>query len=276
MSKLYNAISRLDEIALLGETDPRIPDIPFQQSLDKNGSFFVRMLVLSAALILFGLVAVGMTARWQGWFDLQSKTTIETTYTPVLPSVTPVPSLSGTLEKRAENVNPTAKVVLPTLPPGEILHQSREVHTPDSMTDNPPATVINRLPAKTIKKIHRMDKQQVLHGDITTEPRPLQIAEHAESPLTEQFIDQTAQLSRWLHQAEQRRRGGDWEGAISLFTKVWQISENPAVANNLAASLIQMDRFSEAYEILTKALQKAPNDQDLKENLRVAQQLADK
>ena len=89
MSKLYNAISRLDEIAIAQEIYPATPDIPFQQALNKNGSSLLRMLILSAALILFGLVAVGITAWWQDWFDLQQTTNMATPLPPEPPCFSP-------------------------------------------------------------------------------------------------------------------------------------------------------------------------------------------
>ena len=51
---------------------------------------------------------------------------------------------------------------------------------------------------------------------------------------------------------EQRRRAGDWNGAIVLFTKVWEKSGNLGVANNLAALLMQVDRLEEAEKILPR------------------------
>ena len=271
MSKLYNAISRLDEIALSEEQHSTTPENPFQHTLDQSGSSLSRILILCGALILFGVVAIGTTAWWQNWLPINST----------------MPGPATTSGKTEENTSSPVAVALPTPPTSEIAHQplanrpnpavpellDRPKSTADGPTYNAPVTVIHRLPAKAVKRIPQMIKTQPVHADVTTEPQPLQISEETKSLPTGEFIEQTAQLSRWLHQAEQRRKAGDWDGAIVLFKEVWQISENPAVANNLAASLIQLNRLAEAREILAKALQKTPKDRDLKQNLRLIQQL---
>lgn len=271
MSKLYNAISRLDAIALSEEENSPSSENPFQQTLYKSGSSLSRILIVCGVLILFGVVAIGTTAWWQNW----------------LPANSAEPGPATTSVKTAVHTGSTGEVALATPPTGVIARQPLENHanpatpalpdrlksTSESPTYSAPPTVIDRLPAKAVKKIAQMNIKQPVPADFTAEPQPLQISEETEALPTGEFIEQTARLSRWLQQAEQRRKAGDWEGAITLFKKVWQISENPAIANNLAASLMQLDRLAEAREILTKALQKTPNDQDLKQNLRLVQQL---
>ena len=283
MSKLYNAISRLDELAIAQEICPAVPDIPFGQAHDKSGSSLLRMLILSAALILFGLLAVGITAWWQDWFDLHQTTNRATLLTPELPPVAAPAKQQTRAPEQVDAVTPLSGEIghplsAKDLPSAPLQKGDQLTSSTTSMADEASAIVINRLPAKAIRKMVDAGPQHHLPVDSITEPRPLQLGEQVDFPTTAtgRFIDQTAQLSRWLHQAEQRRRAGDWNGAIALFTKVWEISGNPGVANNLAASLMQVDRLPEAEKILTKALRQAPNDQDLHQNLRVVQQLADK
>lgn len=281
MSKLYTAISRLDELAIRDETDPAA-DIPFNRARQKSGSSVRRMVVLSGALMLSGLVAVGITAWWQDWFELPQTTT--SVAAPALEQpvgTAPASVQSGTALQAAATAPTEAVLAQPaagSLLPGQRPDVDMQPLAPADPADSAAATVINRLPAKAMKNVVSATDQASPLVEGITQPRPLQLAEQLDAPSTTtgQFIDQTAQLSRWLHQAEQRRRGEDWEGAIALFTKVWQITGNPAVANNLAASLMQLGRWSEAEKILAKALQRAPGDQDLQQNLRVAQQLAKK
>lgn len=281
MSKLYTAISRLDELAIRDETDPAA-DIPFNRARQKSGSSVRRMVVLSGALMLSGLVAVGITAWWQDWLELPQTTTsvaVPALEQPV--GTAPASVQSGTALQAAATAPTEAVLAQPaagSLLPGQRPDVDMQPLAPADPADSAAATVINRLPAKAMKNVVSATDQASPLVEGITQPRPLQLAEQLDAPSTTtgHFIDQTAQLSRWLHQAEQRRRGEDWEGAIALFTKVWQITGNPAVANNLAASLMQLGRWSEAEKILAKALQRAPGDQDLQQNLRVAQQLAKK
>lgn len=284
MSKLYNAISRLDEIAIAQEAGPALADIPFRQALERSGSSWLRMLLISAALLLFGLLAVGITAWWQDWFLLEQTTKV----------VSAPPPESPVAEAADQQMSAPAQVATGTAQSGDIGHRLPEKESPllplqraeqqpslpANMAENAAATVINRLPAKPLRKVLPVLSHPHPLVETTTEPKPLQLVEQLDAPVTDtassRFIDQTAQLSRWLHQAEQRRRAGDWNGAIALFTKVWEISGNPGVANNLAASLMQVGRLPEAENILSKALQQTPDDQDLQQNLHVLQQLADK
>lgn len=80
-------------------------------------------------------------------------------------------------------------------------------------------------------------------------------------------------LKQWLHQAEELRRKGDWDGAISLYSRIWQQGQDPGVANNLAASLIFRKRFPEAQQVLKDALKLAPNDPDLLSNYQLVLQM---
>ena len=202
MSKLYNAISRLDELALRNERDPDVPDIPFDQALDKSDFSLQRMLILSVALILFGLLAVGITAWMQDWFDLHPSTNRATALAPDPP---PVAAASERQAGAAEQVaaamplteeireHPSEKALPPTPP------QKDEPWTSSitSLADDTPAIVINRLPAKAAKKAVPSGIQHQLPVDSITEPKPLQLVEQADAPATAtgHFIDQTAQLS---------------------------------------------------------------------------------
>ena len=105
------------------------------------------------------------------------------------------------------------------------------------------------------------------------EPQPISSGDIAKPEVATAVVDQSAQISRWLHQAERLRMDGEWESAATLFLKVWENSGNPAVANNLAASLIRLDRPEEAYGILKEALEKTPDDKDLQSNFILVRQL---
>ena len=99
----------------------------------------------------------------------------------------------------------------------------------------------------------------------------LQPEEHPARPI--EASREYFKLKQWLHQAEELRRKGDWDGAISLYTRIWQQGQDPGVANNLAASLIFRKRFPEAQKVLKDALKLAPNDPDLLSNYQLVQQM---
>ena len=70
-----------------------------------------------------------------------------------------------------------------------------------------------------------------------------------------------------LFQAERLRKKGDNISATRLYEKIWRKTKNPMVANNLAALLMEQERYKEAKEILKRAIKLSPNDEDLKYNL---------
>ena len=274
MSKLYDVLSRLDEIASRDEKNNHIPEIPFQQTQRKGSSFLLRIVILSGTLIFLGIVVVGITAWWQDWFELRKGASAPIALnSSALPTDIPIPIPHIPPEKTDEQINSPASAPLAPSPTGN--DQIKEWGI-DSVVEEQslPETIFSAESAIIAETKNRIiNVHQLVVDDFTTEPQPLQISESTESAPAEGVIEQTAQLSRWLYQAEQHRRIGDWEGAVVLFAKVWQKSNNPDVANNLAASLIQMDRLPEARKILQQALKKTPHDQDLKQNMQLVQQL---
>ncbi|WP_456384437.1 hypothetical protein [Desulfolithobacter sp.] len=73
-----------------------------------------------------------------------------------------------------------------------------------------------------------------------------------------------------LQAAEDCLKRDDFGEAARLYRLVWKKTGNPLVANNLAASLMMMDRNLEAVNILQEALQQHPGDTDLEYNLEMA------
>ena len=77
---------------------------------------------------------------------------------------------------------------------------------------------------------------------------------------------------RLLYQAERARQMGDMASASQFFAKSWQTLKDPAVANNLAATLIEQKKFTEALAVLNEALRLAPGDEDLLHNQKIARE----
>lgn len=77
---------------------------------------------------------------------------------------------------------------------------------------------------------------------------------------------------RILQQAEILRKKGDFKGAVILYQKGLEIKTtmNPAIANNLASSLLLLGQTEQARKILEQALVYAPDDADLLYNFEIA------
>jgi len=74
----------------------------------------------------------------------------------------------------------------------------------------------------------------------------------------------------WLQLGDNLLAGGDPERALSAFDQARVLGAQPAeVASGLSAALIQLGALSEAQAVLQQALQQAPNDARLYNNLGV-------
>ncbi len=74
-----------------------------------------------------------------------------------------------------------------------------------------------------------------------------------------------------LIQAEEYRMAGKWNLALKSYEKLWGFSKEPDIANNYAGVLIILGKYEDALAILKEALKTAPNDGDIKRNLKIAQ-----
>ena len=298
MSKLYDVISRLEDVASQEKNGPDVlsPEVNGQPEPEKERRPWKRVLLLALLFIALGVVAIGATA----W--LQQKFTSRTLSTsPARSSINPEIVLTAPVQDQfpapiiQEEPSPVDVVqILPTNPP---LLQKAQTSTPENITelfqgtmsidvameditveslDYFLQTAIFDLPDflesddswRTTIFIHDLDIAEAINdSSVVIEPVPYT---HHDTAAAENL---KASSSRWLHQAELYRHNGEWEGAILLYQRVWDISQDPDVANNLAAALIEMNRPEEAHRILKDTIASAPNDPDIKLNLRIVEQI---
>lgn len=80
--------------------------------------------------------------------------------------------------------------------------------------------------------------------------------------------------TRWrkslLEQAETLRKQGKFQEAIPLYTKLWDATHDPAIANNLAGIYLVIEKPRDAVAILNEAVKISPQDEDIKYNLELA------
>ena len=258
-------------------------------------------MLLALAFVVLGSITVALTAWWQNWFTRdslpttpptnQAKITQSTTppisvEQPVIPT-SPVPAQEETTPVRPEQpavavtsgntVNLTALVApQPALTSVDVANQDAIVMNLENIINDlkkhPPSIQVEITrhpsgPSATVY-IHELEiAEAVTDEEIFDEPSPLPTQRLAA------LADDKAKVSRWLHQAELYRHEGEWEGAITLYRKVWETSKDPNVANNLAAALMEIDRPEEALEILKAGSVAAPEDRDIRLNLSIIQQM---
>lgn len=84
-------------------------------------------------------------------------------------------------------------------------------------------------------------------------------------------------LSRWrkslLEQAETMRKKQQFHEAIAIYTKLWNETHDPMVANNLAGIYLLIEEPQNTLTILTEAIKISPQDEDIKYNLELAQKM---
>ncbi len=300
MSKLYDVISRLEEVA---EQDSALAreDEAGQDTVALNKPSFAkqrfpltRILVMAALVVLLGVLVVVAVFWWRTLavqpaapdnmdITIQSTALLSEVSEPEPPAVeelavseevpaaadSPVlPEQENQENKGLEDDEIAQKVETPalSLDPSKETKLQPEVQGDSTIAATTSST--DRTPAakkKIFVKIHKLKELDEHHN--TDE---LQSGKTFIAPVT--TTDIFAKTGRWLHQAELYRHQGDWESAISLYKKVFTITKDPAVANNLAAALIQLHRLEEAHAILEEAGRMAPDDPDIEQNLKVIKQ----
>ncbi|MCP3890158.1 MAG: tetratricopeptide repeat protein [Desulfobulbaceae bacterium] len=305
MSKLYDVISRLEDIASKDEDEMAAVDIPFQQPQTEKKSPWIRIAILSGTLVCTGVIVIGATAWWQDWFSLKQPT-IQPQSTP--PSQTslqteshqipgPVPTVITSAEPQPQPEVPDRvlqKDFLTETVPGTEGHAEPKIN---------PSIVVLQPQASKVVPLIRDDNEDFggekiqtdeidlpietenrpVNGDVfqdkeyprdtVIEPKPLSLEPKPESFTENQVIDNSFKIKQWLYQAEQLRKKDDWQGAVVLYARLWQIAKQPEIANNLAASLMQLNRNKEAYTILESGLLIAPKDRELIQNFEIVKQL---
>ncbi len=305
MSKLYDVISRLEDIASKDEDEMAAVDIPFQPPQTEKKSPWMRIAILSGTLICIGVIVICATAWWQDWFSLRQPTIQPQSTPPTQTSLQtgshqipgPVPTVITSAEPQPQPKVPETvfqKDFLTETVPGTEGHVVSKIN-PSIVVLQPQASKIAPLIREEsedfggekiqtdeidlpIKTENRQANGDVFPAkeyprDTVIEPKPLSLEPKPESFTENQVIDNSFKIKQWLYQAEQLRKKDDWQGAVVLYARLWQIAKKPEIANNLAASLMQLNRNREAYNILEKGLLISPKDRELRQNFEIVKQL---
>ncbi len=290
MSRLYDAIERLEQIAEEQVTDGQAP--PPEGPRPPQRPSLLRPLLFAAALILVGALVVAGIAWWRNLAPPAASSSAGTDALSLSrPSSTPaaVARQQVSAESAGAGAGVRGSVPVQESPASAPLPAEDVAQTPpgtDLASSTDKNTPAGPVPAKagTGGRSRQGDRPGLGSGT----PRPIAARPERRASVSEpdplpaqgtsrdrpdergQGRKKEATLARLLLQAEQRRRDQDWQGAVLLYRQVWQESGNPAVANNLAAALIRLHRYDRAIKVLEAALAISPDDRDLRDNLRLA------
>ncbi|MFT5700358.1 MAG: tetratricopeptide (TPR) repeat protein [Desulforhopalus sp.] len=294
MSKLYDVISRLEDVAAQEKQEPEFSLAKEPKTFHRERAPWLRIVLFSILFIVLGIITVAITAWVQNWFTQHKlSSTLNRNRAPQhnTEQSTPRPEPAITGEGNAPFITPPAVSVKGLLPEEQALNRLIEPHPEMTSVDVANLNTITESLENIIAGI--MEDNKSIQLEIVKTPsensatiyiHELEVAEvvvpaavyeeqtSAYSPFRTP-TDDKVRSSRWLHQAELYRHEGEWEGAIALYRRVWDISKDPNVANNLAAALIEVERPEEALEILQEARIAAPNDRDIKQNLEIIKQM---
>lgn len=287
MSKLYDVITRLEDVASQEETgqDAQAPKI--SKATDKVRSPWLRLVVITLLIIVFGIILIGATAWLQKWFSGNvSFSSADQPIKEVLtdPKPTPTPSTIQTditPSTTRDNSQPlasqqTVKLITEDFQGAmsiDVATQNLSVESLDQLIESDIFDISNFLASPKASKNTIFIHDLAIAEAVNENSNEAEITDLYYPPKNTSIDDIKARSSKWLHQAELYRHEQEWEGAILLYQRVWNISKNPDVANNLAAALIEVNRIEEAHIILKETSATVPSDPDIKLNLRIVEQI---
>jgi tetratricopeptide (TPR) repeat protein len=259
MSELFKALQKLEE-----QNAPEAPH-PFSPSSgdkkSKKSAPFLKSILLCVLLLLLTVVCLGFI-----WFAKDS--------------YTPSPTVANSrADSEKEHTIPVvkpisvtpAKTILPTI---TRLPEPEQVVGQDSFSpaEKPPAPekeITDQYEAKV--ETTAVTRKQI-NSEIQIQQVSLEQFIESSSSKAEKELSKDRQRKRIVYQAEKMREQGDLSKALVLYKKAWAFCPNPDIANNLAAILIQSRQFEEAEDYLEQVISLAPDDEDLRFNLNIAQE----
>lgn len=265
MSKLFKALESLEKH--VEEKDSPQQKARSVRRKRKDSKPFLKILLMLLIFVVAGLVLLGgawmffgSTMNISGIFS-GGEAVVMDNQSNSLPDGTndPLPIIP-------EPVTETAEVIyISPIPPGKIIKNEE--------SEQERQQTITRLQQEMQKTYRDVAGEKVggsignagTYGvDINREKMPVVLS--AEKKMLE------IRVKKLVYQAEKARQRGDIASATRIFHVAWDLHKNSEVANNLAATLMQQQKYTEALVILNEGLQIAPEDPDLLYNRNVARE----
>lgn len=261
MSELFKALQKLEE-----QNAPEVPQAFSPSGGDrksKKSPPFLKSALLCVLLLVLTVVCLGFI--WYARNDYAFSPTVTNSHAdrakeqniPVdePTTVAPVNNIlpARTLLPEPEQVAVQEPFSSPAEKPLAVKKESTDQHD----------TEVENIVAVTHKNIN--PEIQIQHVNLE------QFIESSTSD-AEKEQNRDRQRKRIVYQAEKMREQGDLSRALVLYKKAWSFGQSPDIANNLAAILIQSRQYEEAETYLKRVISLAPDDEDLRFNLKIARE----
>ncbi len=269
MSELFNALQKLEE-KNASDSPPVPPPVSGNNHGKRSRVPYLRVLLL----LLFVLLVTGLSLAFL-WFqpelpfiakDIQHATSVSEETLPESPEDLPeeVPQPGVVIEKI--QVEDTTGILEKRIPGAEgRLKGSALQSVEKTVTATTAAIVVEEEKAME----GRLQNIDTLNQEFVGENHQLQSVDKLHDTERERNM---VQRKRLVYRAEKLRAQGDVAAALKLYKQAWDISPNPALANNMAAILISTAQYAKAEKYLQQGLNIAPEDADLLYNLQITRQ----
>ncbi len=263
MSELFKALQKLEE-----QNGSEVSQ-PFSASsgrqAEKSPRPYLKSILLCGLLLLLTLSCLGFLWFGRDYFTpsspMATKSSVAVKEDQLLPKAKPV-SIPQTKQISAE----AEETLLPE--PVNIVEVDPILPDETTSPQKPVSTTQHNIMEGSILSVAPLTiRQEVQLQTVSLEQF---IASSTDEMEKEQ--NRNRQRKRIVYQAEKMREENNLAQALTLYKKAWLFGPNPGLANNLAAILIQSRQYEEAEEYLKQAISLAPDDEDLRYNLNIAQE----
>ncbi len=280
MSELFNALQKLEEKNI--SEAPSLPPLTSRAGKSRRKQhipYLKSFLLLALITVMTAIGLFVLTTEKPDIFPPQLEQTLPALQEPLLP---PDTIKQPDITKAADNLIPaavTGEEEVSLLPLAEA-ETAKEMEAQDQQPTivapgfGKTAIVIGEMvifPITVNALADPLRNKELAENDIGQYPHPqvlaTEIIHERRQQVRKKFIGK-----RLLQRAERLRHEGELVKALELYKKAWHEKPGAALANNIAAILINRHSYQEAEDYLLQALRFSPNDPDIIFNLKLIEQ----
>lgn len=253
MSKLFEALEKIEQQSV---SEPLLP----ASSVVKKQSarpFTVIFLILLLLVVIGGVIL----------YYLNHQNKLFSYKSDLIPNLK-----TGTVHTPAEEKKEIQKTGTKNLPETNSFSEPYKPTSPDRR-DQPQQASKNPIAAKQPSTQHQTaTSSPEIKNSLSEKQKAFIDRPDPAIQLQKQLEELKKTVQQILYQAEERRKEGDMEAAVILYRRAWKLKKTPATANNLAAGLFTLKKYTEACRLLQEALDMDPDDADLQYNLKITKE----
>jgi tetratricopeptide (TPR) repeat protein len=261
MSELFNALQKLEEQNSQEVAKPPPVTVAENQKTKRTPPYLKSLLLL---LLLITAAGFCLVFFWSQQAELFLSQIIQQSENSAAPPIV------------GKIVEPGAAVT-PSVDKKEYERSTPTVSTTDKEKNTNPAS-LKPIQIKNLRVTREsaifLSKQQPSPEPSAVEGLPTRQQVDKKKTFAQEIRKKQKDIEykRFLYRAEKLRIQGETTRALTIYKKAWKIKQKPALANNIAAILLQSNSYQEAEHFLLQALKLNPEDPDLQYNLNIAQQ----